>query len=206
MRAQIDRLLERESRAETDLRPAMLEAAFGNREGAERPSLDLGDLSVHGQIDRVDFSPDGRFGLVYDYKTGSRVWPAAKLADEGKLQLQLYARALRDRWEVEPLGGLYYQLGGSGDPKPRGFVVADGGGTDGLELTKTDRLESEEVRAMVEDGVDRARRKAAAMRRGEIDRDPNRGECPEWCRYQPICRLERSIGSEPEGPEGEGGG
>jgi ATP-dependent helicase/DNAse subunit B len=205
MRAQIDRLLERESRAETELRPAMLEAAFGDREGAERPSLDLGDLSVHGQIDRVDLSPDGRFGLVYDYKTGTRVWPAAKLAEEGKLQLQLYARALRDLWGVEPLGGLYYQLGGSGDPKPRGFVAADGSGTDGLDLTKTDRLEADEVRATVEGGVERARRKAAAMRRGEIARDPNRGECPEWCRFQPICRLERSIGSEAEGPEGENG-
>jgi hypothetical protein len=181
----------------------MLEAAFGDREGVERSSLDLDDLSVHGQIDRVDLSPDGRFGLVYDYKTGTRVWPAAKLAEEGKLQLQLYARALRDRWEVEPLGGLYYQLGGSGDPKPRGFVVGDRGDTDGLDLTKTDRLDPEEVRATVEEGVDSARRTAAAMRRGEIGRDPNRGECPEWCRYQPICRLERSIGSE---AEGEGGG
>ncbi len=206
MRAQIHRLLERESRAETDLRPALLEASFGDREGADRPSLDLGDLSVHGQIDRVDLSPDGRFGLVYDYKTGTKVWPAAKLAEEGKLQLQLYARALLDRWEVEPLGGLYYQLGGSGDPKPRGFVVKDAGGTEALDLTKTDRLDAEEVRATVEDGVDRARRRAAAMRSGAIDRDPNRGRCPDWCRYQPICRLERSIGPEAEGPEGESGG
>ncbi len=199
MRAQINRLLERESRAETDLRPAFVEAAFGDREGVDRPSLDLGDLSVHGQIDRVDVSPDGRFGLVYDYKTGTRVWAAAKLAEEGKLQLQLYARALRDLWEVEPLGGLYYQLGGSGDPKPRGFVVKDAGGTEALEVTRTDRLDGEQVRATVEEGVGRARRKAAAMRSGAISRDPNRGECPDWCRYQPICRLERSIAPEEGG-------
>ncbi len=205
MRAQIHRLLERESRAETDLRPALLEASFGDRDGADRPSLDLGDLSVHGQIDRVDLSPDGRFGLVYDYKTGSKVWAAAKLAEEGKLQLQLYARALRDRWEIEPLGGLYYQLGGSGDPKPRGFVVKDAGATEALDLTKTDRLDAEEAQATVEDGVERARRMAAAMRRGAIGRDPNRGKCPDWCRYQPICRLERSIAPEAESPEGDNG-
>ena len=34
------------------------------------------------------------------------------------------------------------------------------------------------------------------MRAGEIGRDPNQGRCPPWCRYQPICRLERSIGAE----------
>ena len=205
MRAQIHRLLERESRAETSLRPALFEASFGDREGADKPSLDLGDLSLHGQIDRVDVSPDGRYGLVYDYKTGSKVWAAAKLAEEGKLQLQLYARALRDRWGIEPLGGLYYQLGGSGDPKPRGFVVKGADGADALDLTRTDRLDAENVEATVEDGVQRAREKAAAMRRGAIGREPNRGRCPDWCRYQPICRLERSLSAEDEGAEEENG-
>src|SRR5204862_1208474 len=106
MRAQIERLLERESRSETELRPALLEASFADGDGTDKPPLDLGDLRLHGQIDRVDLTADGRYGLVYDYKTGSRVWAGAKLAEEGKLQLQLYAQALRDQWRIEPLGGL----------------------------------------------------------------------------------------------------
>jgi RecB family exonuclease len=206
MRAQIHRLLDRESRSETNLRPTLLEASFGEGDEADRPSLDLGDLQLHGQIDRVDVSPDGRFGLVYDYKTGSRVWAGAKLAEEGKLQLQLYARALEERWDIEPLGGLYYRLGGSGDPKPRGFVVTDVQETDALDLTRTDRLTPDEVTATVEAGVERAREKARAMRGGAIGREPNRGKCPDWCRYQPICRLERSLGAEEGNGEGEGGG
>ncbi len=125
MRAQIDRLLERESRSETELRPALLEASFADGEGCDRGSLDLGDLRIHGQIDRVDTTPDGRFGLIYDYKTSSKVSAGKKLGEEGKLQLQLYGRALRELWEIEPLGGLYYQLGGSGNPRPRGFVDDD---------------------------------------------------------------------------------
>jgi ATP-dependent helicase/DNAse subunit B len=204
MKAQIERLLERESRSETDLRPALFEASFDDRDGADRPTLDLGDLSLHGQVDRADITPDGRYGLVYDYKTGSRVWAGAKLAEEGKLQLQLYARALRDQWGIEPLGGLYYRLGGSSDPSPRGFVAKGVEGTDALDLTRTDRLDPDQVAATVEAGVERAREKAAAMRRGEIGRDPNRGICPDWCRYQAICRLERSIAAE-EPTNGNGG-
>jgi ATP-dependent helicase/DNAse subunit B len=204
MRAQVHRLLERESRSETDLRPALLEASFGD--GADRPPLDLGDMRIHGQIDRVDLSPDGSRGLVYDYKTGSKVWAGAKLAEEGKLQLQLYARALQEQWEIEPVGGLYYKLGGSGDPVPRGFVSKDVPDTAGLELTRTDRLEADEVDVIVETGVETAREKAAAMRRGAIDRDPNRGECPEWCHYQAICRLERAIATEERSGNGDSKG
>ena len=202
MRAQIDRLLERESRSESTLRPELIEASFGEGEGADRPALRLGDLSLHGMIDRVDVSPDGRYGVVYDYKTSSKVTSGAKLEERGKLQLQLYAQALRDQWEIEPLGGLYYQLGGAGNPRPRGFVAGVEEVTEGLDLTRTDVLDPDAVQATVDAGVERARERAAAMRRGSIGRDPNRGECPTWCRYQPICRLERSIGDD----EGSGNG
>jgi PD-(D/E)XK nuclease superfamily protein/AddB-like protein len=203
MGAQIGRLLERESRSETELRPVLLEASFADEEGRDKGSLDLGELRLHGQIDRVDTTPDGRFGLVYDYKTGSKVWAGTKLGEEGKLQLQLYARALRDLWGIEPLGGLYYQLGGSGDPKPRGFVIDDVEATGPLDLTRTDRLPQEVVRETLETGVQTAREKAVAMRRGKIGREPNQGRCPPWCRYQAICRLERSIGTEEAAANGD---
>jgi ATP-dependent helicase/nuclease subunit B len=204
MRAQIDRLLERESRSETELRPKLLEASFGGDEDAQRPALRLGDLLVHGKIDRVDVTPDGRLALVYDYKTSSKVPARAKLAEEGKLQLQLYARAIRDQWELEPLGGLYYQLGGSRNPKPRGFVAIDEA-TEGLDLIKTDVVDVEDVEETIEAGVETARKRAAAMRQGSIGRDPNRGECPKFCTFQPICRLERSIAADAGAPDGNGG-
>ena len=205
MRAQIERLLDREAAGETELRPALFEASFGEGADSLVPSLDLGEVRIHGQIDRVDVTPDGRFGVVYDYKTGSRVWAAAKLGDEGKLQLQLYARALRDRWDIEPIGGLYYPLGARNDPRPRGFVAAGTEATEALDVLSTDRLEPDEVQEMLEAGASRAKEKVAAMREGEIGRDPNGGACPVWCRYQPICRLERSIGAEEATGNGEGG-
>jgi hypothetical protein len=80
--------------------------------------------------------------------------------------------------------------------------------TEGVDLTRTDRLDLEDVEATLEAGVEMARERAAAMRRGDIDRKPNRGRCPTWCRYQPICRLERSIGADdaPAGGDGGNGG
>jgi RecB family exonuclease len=204
MRALIERLLEREARTETELRPALLEASFGEGEDCDRPPLDLGGFRVHGQIDRVDLTPDGRFGVVYDYKTGSRAWAGAKLEEEGKLQLQLYAQALRELWGIEPIGGLYYPLAKRDDPRPRGFVLEGLDATDALELFRPDRVEGRIVRETLDAGVARARDVGAAMRHGEIDRKPNGGRCPEWCRYQPICRIERSIG--PDGGDGEAGG
>ena len=206
MLAQIDRLLERESTSETELRPMLLGASFGEGEESSRPPLNLGDVRIHGQIDRVDVTPDGRFGVVYDYKTGSKGWAAAKLDDEGKLQLQLYARALRDLWDIEPIGGLYYPLGARGDPRPRGFVACGVDATDVLDLVKPDRLEREDVETTLEAGVSRAREKAAAMRAGEIGRRPIGGRCPKFCNYQPICRLERSVGVDENGDGDQSGG
>jgi RecB family exonuclease len=194
MRTQIERLLDRETGSETELRPALLEASFGEGEHNGRPPLDLGAVRIHGQIDRVDVTPDRRFGVVYDYKTGSRGWAAAKLDEEGKLQLQLYARALRDLWGIEPIGGLYYPLGSRVDPRPRGFVAGGVEATDVLDLARPDRLEQGDVQETLEAGASRATETAAAMRAGEIGRRPNGGTCPKFCRYQPICRLERSIG------------
>jgi RecB family exonuclease len=155
-------------------------------------------------IDRVDVTPDGGAGIVYDYKTSSSVTAGAKLAEEGKLQLQLYAQAIREQWGIEPLGGLYYQLGGSGNPRPRGFVADVDQATEGLDLTRTDILDPDDVRDAVAAGVATAKERAAAMRRGEIDRKPNQGQCPKWCTYQPICRLERAIGPD-DGGNGNGG-
>ena len=36
---------------------------------------------------------------------------------------------------------------------------------------------------------------ATGMRAGRVRRDPLNGECPRYCTYQPICRLERALGA-----------
>lgn len=84
-------------RREQGLTPDAAELAFGG----EATTIDLGDgrrLRLRGRIDRVDVAPGGALRIV-DYKTGSaqpyRGIPDDPLQDGEKLQLALYAAALR---------------------------------------------------------------------------------------------------------------
>jgi hypothetical protein len=36
------------------------------------------------------------------------------------------------------------------------------------------------------------------MLAGDIGRRPLGGSCPDYCTFQPICRLERALGAEAE--------
>lgn len=73
----------------------------------ERPfSLTLGDVGLHGVIDRVDPLPGGGIEII-DYKTGK----PKKKADSGEqLQLTLYALACREVFHLEPRRTSFYFL------------------------------------------------------------------------------------------------
>ncbi len=78
--------------------------------------------------------------------------------------------------------------------------------TEAIDLVGTDRLEPDEVQQLLDAGESQAKESVAAMRAGQIDRAPNGGSCPPWCRFQPICRLERSIGAEEVADNGDAPG
>jgi ATP-dependent helicase/DNAse subunit B len=193
--ALISGFLGRDARSTTSLRPdpGLVEAGFG-REGDTKPALDLGDFALHGKIDRVDVSAGGEAGLIRDYKLSRAVTPAAKLEAEGKLQLPLYALALDRLWGIPPLGGVYEPLGATDDRRPRGFLRGEekDGALDGLDLVSTDLLPDDRFEEVLAGAAERARRIAAAMREGRIDRDPIDDECPRYCTFQAICRRERA--------------
>lgn len=201
MRCRVERLLvaflRREAAREAPaLEPAMLEAGFGEGEGSERPGLDLGGWLLHGRIDRIDTDGAGA-GLVQDYKLSTKVAPWAAFEDEGRLQLPLYAIALRELWETEPLGALYQPLRATRDLRPRGLARA----TASEELADLrpvgrDLLDDEEFEAQLVGARERASRIVERMRGGEIDRDPIGDRCPDWCGYAPICRRERGAPGE----------
>ncbi len=98
MARRVERLLERflaeEAGRETGgFEPWLLEAAFGEHEDAERPTLELDGWGLHGAIDRVDRAADGR-ALVIDYKLSGSVTPREKFEEQAKLQLPLYLLAV----------------------------------------------------------------------------------------------------------------
>lgn len=207
LRIQLEAFLDDEARSGSPLRPRpdLLERGFGfadDEQSAE--ALDLGAVALRGRIDRIDVEPGGSRALVRDYKTSSKVPGAAKLGDEGKLQLQLYMVVARERLGLDPVGGLYQPLGAYGDRRPRGIVrrseCGAGGVLDGLDLSlRGDAVDDDEFDRALDDALTLARREAARMLAGDIRRDPHGGACPRYCTFQPICRLERAVGLEDEG-------
>jgi ATP-dependent helicase/DNAse subunit B len=208
--ALLDGLLSDEAGREDPLRPdpELLEASFGADEGNARGPLPMDGFGLHGMIDRVDVTPGpSPAGLVQDYKLAANVPPARNLEREGKLQLQLYMLALRDLWGIEPLGGVYRPLGGRGpkERRPRGPLKGDerDAALAGMPAVRGDLLDADEFEAVLESARGRAIELVRGMRDGFIDRNPLRDTCPRWCRFQAICRRERSP--VPDGAEGDNG-
>jgi len=205
-RIQIDAFLEAEAATETEFRPHpdLLELSFGpfdeGGEGgagpAQRPPLRFGDFSLRGRIDRIDLAGDGHTAVIRDYKTGKRVAAAREFARKGTLQVQLYMLAVRRVLELDPVAGLYQPLGAANpkDRKARGLALGDDPRVGELGLVRTDKKGSEEFEQALAEAEDRAIAAAARMRAGKITRDPINGECPKYCTFQPICRLERALG------------
>jgi RecB family exonuclease len=206
----VERLLERflaeEAERETGgFEPWLLEARFGEHPDAERPVLDLGGWGLHGAVDRVDRSPDGR-AVVIDYKLAGAVTPREKFEERAKLQLPLYLLAVAEHWGAEPVGALYHPLRGTSSRRPRGVVsaaVAEELG--GYGLYSNDVVEPGELEELLDDSRQRASAIVARMRGGEIRRDPGpraglRGHdvCPAWCTFAPICRRDRAPRFEDE--------
>jgi RecB family exonuclease len=210
LRAQIGAFLAEEAESETALRPRpeLLEAGFGfEDENGGPPPLDLGAAKLRGRIDRIDVAPGGG-ALVRDYKTSREVHGRTGWESRGKLQLQLYILAARERLGLDPIGGLYTALGARDDRRPRGMLIAGDPRLEGLSPVRGDACDAEQFDAELERARDQASTKAAAMRSGAIDRDPIGGRCPTYCTFQPICRLERALGLEDDanGAIANGGG
>jgi RecB family exonuclease len=205
MARRVERLLERflaeEAARETGgFEPWLLEAAFGEYEEAERPSLELDGWGLHGAIDRVDRAADGR-ALVIDYKLSGSVTPREKFEEQAKLQLPLYLLAVAEHWGAEPIGGLYHPLRGTSVRRPRGVVVEEAAVELGdYGLYSRDVVDAEELEELLADSRRRAGAIVARMRAGDIRRDPGprrglRGHdtCPPFCDFAPICRRDRAA-------------
>jgi len=208
-RIQVEAFLEEDAATLTDLRPRpdLLEVGFGMDPEGGPDALDLGEFGLRGQIDRIDVAPDGRRAVLRDYKTSKRSSGRAALAKEGKLQLPLYMLAMRERLDLDPIAGLYHPLASYGDRTPRGIARREeleaGGLLDGLGLKTrkgptADHVEGAEFVRELDDARKRAIEAGARMREGKITRDPLNDECPKYCTFQAICRLERALGVEAE--------
>jgi len=118
-------------RAANDLTPEAVEVAIGiEGEPPLTVTLDNGrKLSLRGFADRVDLDGDG-IPMVIDYKSGKSRIPQKDLdADpviEGKkLQLAVYAEAVRERFGVEIASAWYWYTSADGDFKMAGYSLTE---------------------------------------------------------------------------------
>jgi RecB family exonuclease len=215
MARRVERLLVRflveESERETGgFEPWLLEAAFGEQKGSDRPVLELDGWGLHGAIDRVDRSPDGR-ALVLDYKLSGTVTPREKFEERAKLQLQLYLIAVAEHWGALPVGGLYHPLRGTSVRRPRGAVLDEAvEDLASYDLYRNDLVDGDGLEELLADARQRAAAIVARMRAGDIRRDPGpraglRGHdvCPTFCEFAPICRRDRAPAGEENGDNRE---
>jgi len=176
------RALRSEAEGGPGYEPSLLEWSFG-REGDEHPSLRLADgaVEVTGRVDRIDLEPRGG-ALVRDYKNRT-VHAGAKWADDGRLQVALYALAARELLELEPVGAVYQPLAGP-DLRPRGLVCAGGEGT----WVLNDVVDPDAFGCALQDARVTALQAARDMVAGRITPCPERCS-PRGCAYPTICRA-----------------
>jgi len=150
--------------------PCRFEARFG-LEG--QPPLEVrtgsGSLLLHGVIDRVDRTPDGRVRVI-DYKSGGPSPYSLQAVLEGKkLQLPIYALAARDALGLgEPVEGFYWHIR---QARRGSFHLSAGDGPDALmQATAFHAWEAVE-----------------GVRAGRFAPRPPDDGCPPWCPAASFC-------------------
>ncbi len=197
LQVDLERYLECAAEQASPLEPTYLELEFGfeaesreehaGEDGGALPPLQLGDeVLLRGRIDRVDLSSAGE-AVVYDYK-GRGAPPAAKWLGDGAFQLALYMRAVEALLDRTAVGGFYQPLAGR-DIRARG--VLDGDSAMELECVRTDRLEHDAMRELIDQCLAAALRAAGEARSGALEPRPDTCAYNGGCAYPTICRCER---------------
>jgi len=193
--ADLERYLRHEAACGAGLEPRRLEWGFGG-DADEHGALPLAGsgLSVIGRVDRID--EGAGMALVRDYK-GKIAAPAARWAEDRRLQVALYALAARELLGLDVAGALYQPLGAR-DVRPRG-VVRDG--VPGA-YVNGDQVSATEFDAVLEEARGAAVGAARDLRAGRIRACP--GSCsPRGCAYPSICRAGEGT---PAGEDADGAG
>jgi RecB family exonuclease len=177
------RLLRHEAESGPGLEPRWLEWSFG-REGDEHGPLPLegAEMGVTGRVDRIDVDAGGR-ALVRDYK-GRTVSAGARWAKDRRLQVALYALAVRELLGLETVGALYQPVGHR-DVRARGLVRDDVPGS----YVNGDVVDGETLDAALDEARAIAARAAADIHAGRVKACP--GSClpSGGCAYPGICRA-----------------
>ncbi|MDY6876681.1 MAG: PD-(D/E)XK nuclease family protein [Chloroflexota bacterium] len=136
----------------------------------------VSSVQIRGYIDRVDRATDGSLRVV-DYKAGSSRISARELEEGTRLQLPLYALAVRDALNLGPVTDGFYWHIGSASPSYLRLGQYEGG-----------------VEGAVEATIGYVRAYVAAVREGRFPPTPPTGGCPDHCPAVGFCWRYRPRG------------
>ncbi len=150
--------------------------ATSNEQPATSHQQRVSSIQIRGYIDRVDHASDGSLRVV-DYKAGSSRISARELKEGTRLQLPLYALAVRDALSVGPVADGFYWHIGSASPSYLRLERYEGG-----------------VEGTAEVAVSYVRAYVAAVQGGQFAPTPPEHGCPDHCPAVGFCWQYRPRG------------
>lgn len=171
--AELTRILEKTiealNEASEGYEPRVMEARFGMGQPSLILKTSIGEIRLHGYIDRLDAAPDGSLRVI-DYKSGSAAISATHLKEGRRLQLPIYAMAARDALGLgEVSSGFYWHIG-SAEASSLKLEKFDGG-----------------VNGAFETAVAHVVNHVKGIRAGHFEPKPPEEGCPSYCPAVNFC-------------------
>jgi hypothetical protein len=165
---------------QNDWRPLAFELVFGM--GQQPPlciSSGVGEIRVHGLVDRVDINPNGELRVI-DYKSGGSHLTPQDLIDGRRLQLPLYALAANRALGLgNPVEGFYWKLF---QRQPSSLRLASFQGEDGTGAHAAFSQAIKHVEVIVK-----------SIRQGAFEPKPPQGGCPDYCAAAAWCWRYQAV-------------
>ncbi len=173
----------------SDFTPCRLEWRFGDGERPFSLALENGEVTLTGQVDRID--TDGKSWFVTDYK--SKNTPGKRDMEQGlDLQVPVYLLAV-EKFFGAPLGGGYFSV----EKAQRGGGLwlegPDLGRPFSGQVLGAQKIPAGQWEEWRGNFYVRIKNMVEAIGRGEFPPQPLNG-CPDYCAGLSICRLAGSFG------------
>lgn len=157
--------------------PGFLPVVHEHTFGADS-SVMIGDVPVHGRIDRVDLGPGGV--VVTDYKA-SKVSGRSALISAAYIQPLVYGMVARDTWGV-PLRAGFYRAFSTGEIRGYyGDMLCDD------RLSGVDQASEEELARLLDEAANLVAEAAEGIRSGNTEARPRRAGMCTGCQAHGFC-------------------
>jgi ATP-dependent helicase/DNAse subunit B len=165
----LEKTIEELNRISQGYIPRVVEARFGMGQPSLMLQTEIGEIRLHGYIDRLDAAPDGTLRVI-DYKSGNAAISASHLKEGRRLQLPIYALAARDALGLgEVSSGFYWHIQ-KAEASSLKLEKFDGG-----------------VNGAFETAVAHVARHVANIRAGHFEPKPPEEGCPSYCPAVGFC-------------------